>query len=156
MNLSQLKTSLMSKRENFIEIIREKKKNALEAFIKVMWKLAIIKFAAVMVGFIVMMVFFFTHLNCFTPITLQFSKWVSSSFIGFFIFIMIIKFIAVSIGLTVTILTVKNTTFEAVLLRFKETCKLRLQVFLRRKAQPQVINAIHLRHQVINGIHLRH
>ncbi len=146
MNLSQLKTSLMSKRENFIEIIREKKKNALEAFIKVMWKLAIIKFAAVMVGFIVMMVFFFTHLNCFTPITLQFSKWVSSSFIGFFIFIMIIKFIAVSIGLTVTILTVKNTTFEAVRLRFKETCKLRLQVFLRRKAQPQVINGIHLRH----------
>ena len=146
MNLYQLKTSLMGKMENFIEIIREKKKNALEAFIKIMWKLAIIKFVAVMVAFIVMMVFFFTHLNCFTPITLQFSKWVSSPFIGFFIFIMVIKFVAVSVGLTATILTVKNTTFKAVRLRFKEACKLRLRVFLRRKVQPQVINGILLRH----------
>ncbi len=146
MNLYQLKTSLMGKTENFIEIIREKKENALEAFIKVMWKLAIIKFVAVMVAFIVMMVFFFTHLNCFTPITLQFSKWVSSPFIGFFIFIMVIKFVAVSIGLTATILTVKNTTFKAVRLRFKEACKLRLRVFLRGKVQPQVINGILLRH----------
>jgi len=146
MNLYQLKTSLMGKMENFIEIIREKKKNALEAFIKIMWKLAIIKFVAVMVAFIVMMVFFFTHLNSFTPITLQFSKWVSSPFIGFFIFIMVIKFVAVSIGLTATILTVKNTTFKAVRLRFKEACKLRLRVFLRRKVQPQVINGIFLRH----------
>lgn len=147
MNLSQLKTSLMDKRERFIEIIREKKKTALETFIKVMWKLAIIKFVAVMIAFIVMTVFFFTHLNCFTPITLQFSKWVSSSFVGFFIFIMIIKFVAVSIGLTATILTVKNTTFKEVRLRFIEACKLRLRVFLRRKVQPQVIiNEIHLRH----------
>jgi len=146
MNLYQLKTSLMGKMENFIEIIREKKKNALEAFIKVMWKLAIIKFVAVIVAFIVMMVFFFTHLNCFTPITLQFSKWVSSPFIGFFIFIMVIKFVAVSVGLTATILTVKNTTFKEVRLRFKEACKLRLRVFLRRKVQPQVINGILLRH----------
>ena len=93
MNVYQLKTSLIGKRENFIEIIREKKKDALGAFIKVMWKLAIIKFVAVMIAFIVMMVFFFTHLDCFTPITLQFSKWVSSSLIGFFILIMIINLI---------------------------------------------------------------
>ncbi|MFQ5713613.1 MAG: hypothetical protein ACE5GU_06235 [Candidatus Scalinduaceae bacterium] len=136
----------MDKRERFIEIIREKKKNALEAFIKAMWKLAIIKFVAVIVGFIVMMVFFFTHLNCFTPITLQFSKWVSSSFIGFAILIMTVKLVAVSIGLTVTILTVKNTTFKDVRLRFIEACKLQLRVFLRRKVPPQVINGIHLRH----------
>ena len=145
MDLYQLKTSLMDKGENFIEIIREKKKYALEAFIKAMWKLAIIKFAAVIVGFIVMMVFFFTHLNCFTPITLQFSKWVSSSFIAFAILIMTVKLVAVSIGLTVTILTVKNTTFKEVRLRFIEACKQRLRVFLRRKVQPQVIK-IHLRH----------
>ena len=137
MNVYQLKTSLIGKRENFIEIIREKKKDALGAFIKVMWKLAIIKFVAVMIAFIVMMVFFFTHLDCFTPITLQFSKWASSSLIGFFILIMIIKFVAISIGLTVTILTVKNTTFKDVRLRLKEACKLRLQAFLRRKVQPQ-------------------
>jgi hypothetical protein len=147
MDLSQLKTSLMDKRERFIEIIREKKKTALETFIKAMWKLAIIKFAAVMIAFVVMMVFFFTHLNCFTPITLQFSKWVSSSFIAFAILIMTIKLVAVSIGLTVTILTVKNTTFKEVRLRFIEACKQRLRVFSRRKVQPQVIiNEIHLRH----------
>jgi hypothetical protein len=93
---------------------------------------------AVMVAFIVMMVLFFTHLSAFEPITLQFSKWVSSPFIGFFIFIMIIKFVAISIGLTATILTVKNTTFKEVRLKFTEACKLRLQVFLRRKAQLQV------------------
>jgi hypothetical protein len=137
MNVYQLKTNLMGKRGNLIEIIREKKEKALETFTKVMWKLAIYKFVAVMVAFIVMMVFFFTHLNSFAPITLLFSKWVSSPFIGFFIFIMIIKFVAVSIGLTATILTVKNTTFKEVRLKFKEACKLRLQVFLKRKVQPQ-------------------
>jgi hypothetical protein len=149
MNLSQIKASLMSKKVYFIELIREKKKNALETFIKVMWTLTIIKFAAVMVAFIAMMVLFFTHLSAFTPITLQFSKWVSSSFIAFAILIMTVKLVAISIGLTVTILTVKNTTFKEVRLRFKEACKLRLRVFLRRKVQPQVI-------KVINGIHLRH
>ncbi len=144
MNVYQLKTNLIGKRENFIEIIREKKENALETFTKVMWKLAIYKFVAVMVAFIVMMVFFFTHLNGFAPITSLFSKWVSSPFIGFFIFVMIIKFVAVSIGLTATILTVKNTTFKEVRLKFIEACKLRLQVFklrlqvfLKRKVQPQ-------------------
>jgi hypothetical protein len=145
MNLSQLKTSLMDKRERFIEIIREKKKTALEAFIKAMWKLAIIKFVAVMIAFIVMTVFFFTHLNCFTPITLQFSKWVSSSFIAFAILIITMKLVVVSIGLTVTILTVKNTTFKEVRLRFIEACKQRLRVLLRRKVQPQVIK-IRVRH----------
>ena len=137
MNVYQLKTSLIGKRESFIEIIKEKKENALETFTKVMWKLAIYKFVVVMVAFIVMMVFFFTHLNGFAPITSLFSKWVSSPLIGFFVFIMIIKFVAVSIGLTATILTVKNTTFKEVRLKFIEACKLRLQVFLKRKVQPQ-------------------
>ena len=58
MNVYQLKTNLIGKRENFIEIIREKKENALETFTKVMWKLAIYKFVAVMVAFIVMIVNF--------------------------------------------------------------------------------------------------
>ncbi len=144
-NLFQLKTSLVSKREGFIEIIREKEKDALEASTKVMMKLTIIGLAAATVALIAMTVFFFTHLNCFTPITLQFSKWVSSSFIGFAILIMSVKLVVVSVGLTVSILTVKNTTFKEVRLRFIEACKLRLRVFLRRKVQPQVIK-IHIRH----------
>ncbi|ODS31189.1 MAG: hypothetical protein SCARUB_03682 [Candidatus Scalindua rubra] len=137
MNLFQLKTNLMSKRVGFIEIIREKEKDALEASTKVIMNLTIIGLAAAIVGLIVMMVFFFTHLNCFTPITLQFSKWVSSPFIGFAILIMSVKLVVVSVGLTVTILTVKNTTFKDVRLRFIEACKLRLRVLLRRKVQPQ-------------------
>ncbi len=145
-NLFQLKTSLAGKKVGFIEIVREKEKDALEASTKVMMKLTIIGLAAATVALIAMTVFFFTHLNCFTPITLQFSKWVSSSFIGFAILIMSVKLVVVSVGLTVTILTVKNTTFKEVRLRFIEACKLRLRVFLRRKVQPQVINAIHLRH----------
>ncbi len=137
-NLFQLKTSLVGKREGFIEIISEKEKDALEASTKVIMNLTIIGLAAAIVALIAMMVLFFTHLNCFTPITLQFSKWVSSSFIGFAILIMTVKLVVVSVGLTVTILTVKNTTFTEVRLRFIEACKLRLQVFLRRKVQPQV------------------
>ena len=146
-NLFQLKTSLVGKRIGFIKIVREKEKDALEASTKVMMKLTIIGLAAATVALIAMTVFFFTHLNCFTPITLQFSKWVSSSFIGFAILIMSVKLVVVSVGLTVSILTVKNTTFKEVRLRFIEACKLRLRVFLRRKVQPQVIiNKIHLRH----------
>ncbi len=145
-NLFQLKTSLVGKRIGFIKIVREKEKDALEASTKVMMKLTTIGLAAAIVALIAMMVLFFTHLNSFTPITLQFSKWVSSSFIGFAILIMSVKLVVVSVGLTVTILTVKNTTFKEVRLRFIEACKLRLQVFLRRKVQPQVINGIHLRH----------
>ncbi len=144
-NLFQLKTSLAGKKVGFIEIVREKEKDALEASTKVMMKLTIIGLAAATVALIAMTVFFFTHLNCFTPITLQFSKWVSSSFIGFAILIMSVKLVVVSVGLTVSILTVKNTTFKEVRLRFIEACKLRLRVFLRRKVQPQVIK-IHIRH----------
>ncbi len=144
-NLFQLKTSLVGKRIGFIKIVREKEKDALEASTKVMMKLTIIGLAAATVALIAMTVFFFTHLNCFTPITLQFSKWVSSSFIGFAILIMSVKLVVVSVGLTVSILTVKNTTFKEVRLRFIEACKLRLRVFLRRKVQPQVIK-IHIRH----------
>ncbi len=146
MNISQFKTSLMGKRKGFIEIISKKEKDALETSIKVMMKLTIIGLAAAMIALIAMMVLFFTHLNAFTPITLQFSKWISSPLIGFAILIMTVNLVAVSIGLTVTILTVKKTTFKEVRLRFKESCKLRLRIFLRRKVQPQVINGIYLRH----------
>ena len=145
MDISRFKTSLMGKRKGFIEIISKKEKDALETSIKVMMKLTIIGLAAAMIALIAMMVLFFTHLNAFTPITLQFSKWVSSPLIGFVILVMTVKFVVVSTGLTVAILTVKKTTFKEVRLRFIEACKQRLRVFLRRKVQPQVIK-IHLRH----------
>lgn len=137
-NLSRLKTSLVRKKDNIIETIRKRKKGAGETFIKVMMNLAIVKLAATMVTLLVMTTLFFTHLHVFAPITTQFSKWVSSPLVGFIVTILIIKFIGISVGLTLTLLAAKNMTIKDVRLCVKELCKTRLRVFLRRKVQPQI------------------
>ncbi len=137
-NLSRLKTSLVRKKDSIIETTRKRKKGAGEAFTKVMMNLSIIKLAATMVTLMVMMVLFFTHLHVLAPITAQFSKWVSSPLVGFIIFIMVVKIVGVSIGLSLTILTVKKITIEDIRLRVKKSCKLRLPVFLWKKVQPQM------------------
>jgi hypothetical protein len=121
---------------NILRIIRGKKKGAEERFLKLMMNLSIIKLAATMVTLMVMMVLFFTHLHVLAPITAQFSKWVSSPLVGFIIFIMVVKIVGVSIGLSLTILTVKKITIEDIRLRVKKSCKLRLPVFLWKKVQP--------------------
>jgi hypothetical protein len=121
---------------NILRIIRGKKKGAEERFLKLMMNLSIIKLAATMVTLMVMMVLFFTHLHVLAPITAQFSKWVSSPLVGFIIFIMVVKIVGVSIGLGLTILTVKKITIEDIRLRVKKSCKLRLPVFLWKKVQP--------------------
>ncbi len=137
-NLSRLKTSLVCKRDSIIETIRKRKKGAGETFVKVMMRLAIIKLALTMITLMVMTTLFFTHLHVFTPITLQFSKWVSSPLVGFIVTILIIKFIGISVGLTLTILAAKNMTIKDVRLYVKELCKIRLRVFLRKKVQLQI------------------
>lgn len=137
-NLSRLKTSLVRKKDNIIETIRKRKKGAGETFIKVMMNLAIVKLAATMVTLLVMTTLFFTHLHVFAPITTQFSKWVSSPLVGFIVTILIIKFIGISVGLTLTLLAAKNMTIKDVRLCVKELGKTRLRVFLRRKVQPQI------------------
>ncbi len=137
-NLSRLQTSLVCKKDNVIEIIRKRKKGAGETFVKVMMNLAIIKLAATMVTLMAMTTLFFTHLHVFAPITAQFSKWVSSPLVGFVVTILIIKFIGISVGLTLTLLAAKNMTIKDVRLYVKELCKIRLRVFLRRKVQPQI------------------
>ncbi len=137
-NLSRLKTSLVRKKDSIIETIRKRKKGAGETFVKVMMRLSIIKLALTMITLMAMTTLFFTHLHVFTPITLQFSKWVSSPLVGFIVTILIIKFIGISVGLTLTILAVKNMTIKDVQLRIKELCKIRLRVFLRRKVQLQI------------------
>ena len=123
---------------NILRIIKGKRKGAEERFLKLMMNLAIIKLAATMVTLMVMMVLFFTHLHVLAPITAQFSKWVSSPLVGFIIFIMVVKIVGVSIGLSLTVLTVKKITIEDIRLRVKESYKRRLKmpVFLWKKVQP--------------------
>jgi ABC-type phosphate/phosphonate transport system permease subunit len=138
LNLSRLKTNLARKRDIIIGIIKKRKKSASETFIKVMMKISIIKLALTMIALMVMAVLFFSHSHAFAPITLQFSKWVSSPLIGFVVTILIIKFIGISVGLTLTILAARNITIKDVRLRVKELCKIRLRIFLRKKVQPQM------------------
>jgi hypothetical protein len=133
-NLSVIRTSILTKIEKVAGLVREKTEGAGERFVRIMMKLSIIKLAVAMTTLIVMTVLFFAHLHIFDTITLQFSKWVSSPIIGFIVLIIALKFAAISIGLTLTIMSVKKITFESMRLRLMEYCKLRLGVLIRKKA----------------------
>ncbi|MBS1259028.1 MAG: hypothetical protein MAG551_02094 [Candidatus Scalindua arabica] len=136
-NLSRLIAGILAKINNIVSIVREKTEGAGEQFLKIMMTLSIIKLAIAMITLVVMTVLFFTHLHVFDPITLQFSKWVSTPITGFIVLIIVVKFAGISIGLTLTIMSVKKITFESMRLRFKEFSKSKLRVFLRRKVQLQ-------------------
>ena len=133
-NLSGLlRTSILAKINNIVCIVREKTEGAGEQFLKIMMTLSIIKLAIAMIALIVMTVLFFAHLHVFDPITLQFSKWVSTPIMSFIVLIIAVKFAAISIGLTLTIMSVKKITFESMRLRLMESCRLQLSTFFRRK-----------------------
>lgn len=132
--LSMLRTSILTKINNVAGLMRERMNGAGERFLKIMMTLSIIKLAVAMTTLIVMTVLFFAHLHTFDPIMLQFSKWVSSPIISFIVLIIALKFAAISIGLTLTIMSVKKVTFESMRLRLMEYCKLRLGVLIRKKA----------------------
>ena len=136
-DMPRLKTGLMAKLDKAIESVMGKKDGIVESFVSIMMKVSIIKLSVAMVILILMTTLFLTHLHTLTPITLQFSKWVSSPLAGFIVFILAIKFIGISVGITLTILSVKQTTLGAVLLSLRESLKLKLSYFLRRKVQPQ-------------------
>jgi hypothetical protein len=136
-NLSGLRTNILAKINNIVSIVREKTEGAGERFLKLMMMLSIIKLAIAMTTLIVMTVLLFTHLHVFDPITLQFSKWVSSPIISFIVLIIVVKFAGISIGLTLTVMTVKKITFKSIRLKLKEYCKPKLRVFLRKKVQLQ-------------------
>ena len=132
-NLPRLRARILAKINNIISIAREKTEGAGERFLKIMMTLSIIKLAVAMVTLTVMAVLLFTHLHVLDPITLQFSKWVSTPIMGFIVLIIAVKFAAISIGLTLTIMSVKKITFESMRLRLMESCRLRLSTFFRRK-----------------------
>jgi hypothetical protein len=136
-NLARLRTSILAKINNIVSIVREKAGGVGDRFLKIMMTLSIIKLAIALITLIVMTVLFFAHLHTFDPITLQFSKWVSTPIISFIVLIIAVKFAAISIGLTLTIMSVKKITFESMRLRLMESCRLRLRVFLRKKVQLQ-------------------
>ena len=136
-NLSGLRKGILTKLDYVASVLREKMEGAGERFLKIMMKLSIIKLAIAMTTLIVMTVLFFAHLHAFDPITLQFSKWVSTPIISFIVLIIAVKFAAISIGLTLTIMSVKKITFECMRLRLMELCKLRLGVLIRKKVQLQ-------------------
>ena len=132
-NLSGIRTSVLTKIDKVVGLVREKTERAGERFVRIMMTLSIIKLAVAMTTLIVMTVLFFAHLHTFDPIMLQFSKWVSSPIISFIVLIIVLKFAAISIGLTLTIMSVKKVTFESIRIRLMEYCKLRLSVFFRRE-----------------------
>ena len=132
-NLSGIRTSILTKIDKVVGLVREKTKGAGECFVKIMMKLSIIKLAVAMPTLIVMAVLFFAHLHTFDPITLQFSKWVSTPLISFIVIIIAVKFAGISICLTLTVMSVKKITFADMRLRLMEYCKLRLGVFFRKR-----------------------
>ncbi len=108
-----------------------------EKFTKIMMKLSILKLAMAMATLVVMTVLLFTHLDAFGPITMQFSKWVSSPIILFIMLVIVAKFVGLGIGLTLTIMSITNLTFAGLKLELRKWCSLSLQLFYKKKAHPQ-------------------
>lgn len=137
-NLSRLVARILVRIDKVVGLVRVKMKGAGERFFKMMMTLSIIKLAVAMITLIVMTCLFFVHLHTFDPITLQFSKWASTPLIGFIVLIIAIKFAGISIGLTLTIMSAKQITFDNIRLRLKGFCKSKLSVLLRKKVQLQI------------------
>jgi hypothetical protein len=79
----------------------------------------------------------FTHLHVFDQITIHFSKWVTSPIICFIMLVVVIKFVGLSIGLTLTVMSVKKITFQSIRLRLIGYYKSGLYCLLRKKVQHQ-------------------
>ncbi len=136
--LSKLVEILIIARLNIIlTTISERLDGTGEKFTKIMMKLSIIKLALSMMVLIAMTVLFFIHLNTFVPITIQFSKWVSSPIICFIMLVIVAKFVGLGIGLALTMMSIKDLTFEDLKLGLRRRYKLSLRLFFKKKALPQ-------------------
>ena len=136
-NPSELIEILITKLNIIITTICERLDVTGEKFTKIMMKLSILKLAMAMITLVVMMVLFFTHLDAFEPITMQFSKWVSSPIICFIMLVIVAKFVGLGIGLTLTIMSIKNLTFACLKIELRKQFNQRLQFFYKRKTHPQ-------------------
>lgn len=129
------RASFMSKVTGIVTAIKGDCESSRERFLRIMMKLSIIKLVAALITLIVMTVLLIKHLHVFDSITLQFSQWISSPIICFIMFVIAVKFAGISIGLTLTVMSVKKITFENIKFRLREYGKLRLRVFSLKNVQ---------------------
>ncbi len=115
--------TLMAKRNTIMATISERFEGIEDKFTKIMMKLSIIKLAMAMITLMVMTVLLFKHLDAFGPITIQFSKWVSSPIICFIMLVIVAKFVGLGIGLTLTVMSVKGLTFAELKIELRKHCK---------------------------------
>ena len=127
-------TDLRDRWSNSIKWIKNNREVLEKSFTTIMMRVAICKLAAAAIALAVMTVLFLTHLDNFAPITTLFSKWTSSSLIGFILFIIVLKFVGISIGLSLIILSTKEMTISDARLWFTELLKRKLCFFLRKNA----------------------
>ena len=136
-NTSKIIANFKVKKDNMFRLVRENEERVGDKFSKIMMKLSIIKLMLAIVTLIVMTVLLFTHLHVFDPITLHFSRWVTSPIICFIMLVVVIKFVGLSLGLTLTLMSIKQITFENIRLRLAGYCKPGLNYLLRKKVQTQ-------------------
>ncbi len=134
---SKLIEILITRPKNIITTISERLEGSGGKFTNIMMKLSILKLLVAMLTLIVMTVLLFNHLDTFEPITMQFSKWVSSPIICFIILVIVAKFVGLGVGLTLTIMSIKNLTFAGLIIESRNQCIQRLQFFYKRKVLPQ-------------------
>lgn len=104
----QVKTDFVNNARSFTKQVKANREEIGEAFTALMMKVAIFKLAAAAVTLAVMATLFLTHLQILAPITAQFSKWATSPLIGFILFVIVLKFAAISTGIYLTVLSAKR------------------------------------------------
>ena len=131
-------TGLKDRWSNSVKWIKTNREVLEKSFTTIMMRVAICKLAAAAVTLAVMTVLFLTHLHIFAPITTLFSKWTTSSLIGFILFIIVLKFVGISIGLCLTLLYTKEMTILDARLWFTELLKRKLCFFLRKSSLQRI------------------
>lgn len=134
---SEIIAKFKVKKDCIVRLVNENMEGVGGKFLNIMMKLSIIKLLLALVTLFVMSVLLFTHLHVFDPITLQFSRWVTSPIICFIMLVVVIKFVGLSVGLTLTLMSIKQSTFESIRLRLSGYYKSWLYYLFRKKVQQQ-------------------
>ncbi len=135
MTTSKFITNIKARRDYIARLVSKNMEGVGDRFTTIMLKLSIIKLAMAIAALVVMTILFFTRLHVLDPITLHFSRWATSPIICFIILIVAIKFVGLSIGLALTLMSIKNIAFEDIRVRLIGYYRAGLNCFLRKKAQ---------------------
>ncbi len=125
------------KKDSIVRLVSENMVGVGDKFSNIMMRLSILKLVLAIVTLIVMAVLFFTHLHVLDTVTLHFSRWATSPIICFITLVVVIKFVGLSIGLTLTLMSIKKITFESIRIRLVGYCKSGFYYLLRKRAQYQ-------------------